>query len=175
MYGPQELHGKGVLRDTVLRLGRERKIRSNRKTMYHRSRNGVYDPVTYYHLLDRLLDVRPGTIFRSVEFARELNYRIPDISWDPVTVGRIITDIAETLSEANGYIAIGANRRFDGMIFDVSGHPDARAAMENLLDDLEKVALKELEDERDNKPMPKRLRSPLSFCPSVMSPSAESI
>jgi hypothetical protein len=157
-HGQKTLGGTQVPKREILRLGH----RSAK--MHHRPRNGAYDAVTHYHVLDGLMRVVPGQTFRTRELIGDLT---EEISWDAATVGRVINDIAETLFDAYDFKVIAQNRRFDGMWFDVSGHPEARAAMKRLLEDLASLSEAQLEEEAKGK-FAKRISSPMEHCPSVM-------
>ena len=134
--------------------------------MHHLPRNGAYDAVTHYHVLDALMRVKPGQTFRSRELiADELRPNVP-ISWDATTVGRVINDMGQALQDAYDMKIISPNRRFDGLWFDVSGKDVARVAMERLLEDLAILAEAELAEEAKGK-FAKRLSSPMERCPSV--------
>jgi hypothetical protein len=166
-FNENDLHGnRSTGTTTILGTNRSRRIRTAQKNLRHRARNGIYDPVTHYHLLDVLMQMKPGQIFRTTHLLPNLRLMKPEIIWDPVTVGRIITDMADALFDANGWKAIGATRRHDGMWFDVSSNSEARAVMWNLLEDLNRVAAEEIEAESRGE-FAKRLASPMERCPSV--------
>ena len=164
-YADSNIHGRSNV-PQLLTTHRVRRIRSARKNLVHITKNGAYDPLTYFHVLDMLLDILPGETFRTRDLLPMLGERQKAFAWDAVTVGRVVSDMAETLSDSLGYKAIATNRRFDGLWFDISVHEEARAAMERLLEDLEILAREEIEQEVLGKPS-KRLASPLERCPSV--------
>jgi hypothetical protein len=144
-----------------------RRLKSARKNLRHLTRNGVYDPITHFHVLDNLLDIAGGDSFRTRDLLPYLRVRAPNLVWDAVTVGRVITDMAEALHDALGYKAIGVTRRFDGMWFDMSGNTEARFAMEHLLEDLRRLSVEEMQQEAEGH-FPKRMSSPMERCPTVM-------
>ena len=159
----------GTRKFTPVAMPRRERERLTRRRlhMFHKQKNGAYDSVTYYHVLEMLMHIEPGEVFRTKEFIKVLGGEVTGILWDAVTVGRIISDIAEALNEAYGFTIIGSNRRYDGMWFDVTAIDKGRIGMERLLEDLAKVAEAELKDE-DRGVFIKRYQSPLEKCPSVI-------
>lgn len=162
-FPAQDRHGQKTLGGTQVSRREALRLVSRSNQLHHRPRNGAYDAVSHYHVLDALMRVTPGQSFRTRDLLGQLTNKI---SWDAATVGRIINDIAESLADAYGFTVIGQNRRFDGMWFDMSGHPEARVALRRLLEDLALIAETELEDEAKGI-FAKRLRSPMERCPSV--------
>jgi hypothetical protein len=55
--------------------------------------NGLDDPLTLAMLFDALLRLNPASYVVSAEFADALNEEYPQIRWDPITVGRCLSDI----------------------------------------------------------------------------------
>lgn len=163
IYG--RLSIEGVRNDVHAR--RVRKVATYDRRFVHRPKNGVYDPISYYHVLDILMRVQPGQEFRATEFLQTLRTQKDQMSWDAVSVGRILNDIAESTFEAHGFTVLHATRRWDGLTFDVSGHPLARKALFNLLEDLVKLCEETVQKELLGI-IEKRLNSPLMQCPSVM-------
>jgi len=144
---------------------RLRRIAHGRKEFFHRAKNGVYDPITYFHIVDELRQMN-GEPFRTRDFVEILNNSRPQLAWDTTTVGRILNDIAETLQEANGAVYISTARRWNGMIYAVTPNAEVRAALIHLLDDLMLLSERLVELERAGQ-APSRLNSPLLACPSV--------
>lgn len=175
MWPYERTHGIGKIETPNLNKNLERNIKAARLNLYHQHRNGVYDPVTYYHVLDGLMQIVPGTIFRSKDFVAELNDKCPMMSWDPTTVGRVISDIAEATFNAYEWKLIGLNRKANGMSFDISGHPEARVILENLLTDLRRLSEAVIEEERFQQKPAKRWRSPLDECATVMNPVRQAL
>lgn len=147
----------------------ERRLRRSghgQRFFFHRTKNGVYDPLTYWHVLDTLLELHPDEFFRTVEFVAVLEDTRPQLVWDPTTVGRVLNDLAESLQEAEGEPVIKASRRWNGMIYMTPGKALLRGTMFALLDDLYKLCEALMEAEATGKP-PKRLNSPMLLCPTV--------
>ena len=150
---------------------RLRRIAHGRKEFFHRTKNGVYDPITYFHVLDALLNYGYEP-FRTREFIVRLNETRPQLVWDTTTVGRVLNDISETIAEQNPTF-FTATRSYDGMRYTLSQTLEAHTALLRLLDDLYRLAENLIAAEIAGEP-PKRINSPLLQCPSV-SPDAPSI
>lgn len=150
---------------------RLRRIAHGRKEFFHRTKNGVYDPLTYFHVLDALLNYT-NEPFRTREFIHRLNETHPQLVWDTTTVGRVLNDISETISEQNPTF-LTAVRSYDGMRYTLAASLEAHTAMLRLLDDLYLLSDNLIFHEVAGDP-PKRLNSPLLQCPSA-NPGAEAI
>lgn len=170
-FADNDTHGRTTIpgATSIITDRRFREIKAQRKSLLHRVKNGVYDPLTYYHVLDALLDLQPGTLFRTTEFVPFLSETRQQLVWDTTTVGRVINDIAESLADANARRPIENTRRWNGMCYILSSEIEDRVAMENLLEDLAELGRQEIEAELSGT-FPKRTQSPLTRCPSVMTP-----
>lgn len=149
---------------------RTRRWSQTRRVAFHRVKNGIYDPYTFFHVVEELASLKPNQPFTSAEFAEYLNDNREYLYWDPVTVGRVLNDLRENFEEANRgerMQPIVAQRYWDGMFYEVTDHPEARAALLNLLDDLNDASQNLYEQEADGK-APARLTSPLASCPSLI-------
>lgn len=168
-FRTDNLHGRRTIPGAMAMVPtrRHREITHARKTFLHRAKNGVYDPITFYHVLDALLDLKPDQMFRAIEFVRFLRETRFQLVWDTTTIGRVLTDMAESLNEVNASSPIDATRRWNGMTYTVSSKPEDRRAMENLLDDLSILCNEELTAELGGE-FPKRTQSPLTRCPSLL-------
>lgn len=149
---------------------RLRRIAHGRKEFYHRAKNGIYDPMTYFHVVDALITQGPET-FRTRDFVYRLSENCPQLAWDTTTVGRVLNDIAETLFEANGRHYLSTARRWNGMIYMVEPTPEGHAALVHLLDDLIEACKQLVELEKAGQ-APQRINSPLLQCPSVAARAA---
>lgn len=136
-------------------------------TLIHRPKNGVYDPITFYHMADLLAQLAPEQEFRSAELLPLLAAEKPQLVWDATTVGRIVADMAESLADAYEVRPIRARRQWDGMHYVISGHPIARVGLVRLVKDLRRLAAQVVEEELAGMP-PKRTETPLLSCPSLM-------
>ena len=147
----------------------ERRTIKAKNNFMHRTKNGIYDPLTYYHLTDLLLKIPEGEVFRTNELLYLLDAHYPQLVWDAVTVGRVLTDIAVNLHEAYKATPISAVRRWNGMAYAVHDHPEFRAMLHALLTDLYKMSEEHILLEIDGQ-APKRMNSPLQKCPSMYAP-----
>ena len=162
-YGRETLPGVKAFTTTQ----KLRKIASARKELYHRTKNGIFDPVTYFHILDALLELVPGETFQTRDFVAYLSSTRDQLVWDTTTVGRVVNDIADNLEEANGVKVIDSARRWNGMLYSIRSDAESRAALYHLLDDLLRLS-KEFIERENRGEAPKRIDSPLLSCPSVM-------
>ena len=162
LYGRRTVHGVS----SIVGERRMRRAIHFDAAMYHKPKNGVYDAVTHYHVLDLLARLSPGQEFRTSDIVAMLRERKEKMVWDATTVGRVITDLAESLNEANGTEIITSIRRYDGMIFAVNVDGESMRAIVNLLDDLARLSQTML-DEITRGNTVKRYDSPLRECPSV--------
>ncbi len=142
-----------------------RRAKRARKHLQHVQKNGIYDPITFYHVIDGLLQVKAWQPFRANELVRILQQRNSALVWDSITVGRILADIHESL-EAKQPGAMRPNRRWNGMTWEVSDHTVHRQALVDLMEDLYDLAMQQVEEERRGN-FAKRLDSPMLRCPSV--------
>lgn len=154
----------------IVTAKRMRAIKEGRAEFYHRPKNGIYDPVTFYHILDAVLEMEPARFFRTGEFI-ETELQNHMMAWDSTTVGRVLTDMAESLHDANATWPIIAARRWNGMTYAVSRDLEDRAALENLLEDLGQLCEALIAEEKEGI-TPRRLESPLYSCNSVRAPAA---
>jgi hypothetical protein len=139
---------------------------ANETRMIHVAKNGVNDPVTFYHVLDALLVIQPGVLFRTAEFLEYLRFQKTMLSWDAVTVGRVLTDIASGLHEAYGRKPIDYVRRWNGMTYMVHKDAESRVMVLRLLEDMALLGKQMVLAERRGE-TPLRYVSPLSRCPSL--------
>lgn len=159
-------HGRKTNGGTETPKRTRQRIVHRRLNLHHKVRNGAYDTLTYYHVLETVMRVVPGQVFRTRDLVNLLKQEVSRMSWDTATVGRVLSDISEALNEVYGFKVIATHRRFDGMWFDTSSAPAGRAAMERLLEDLAVLAETVLNQE-DEGIFAKRLHSPLENCPSL--------
>lgn len=134
----------------------------------HRAKNGVYDPLTYYHIVDTLLRLDAGQEFRTSELLQHLKATKPQLVWDATVVGRVMTDIAESLHESYGWTPVGYVKRWNGMTYDVLSGTEPRTALLRLLEDLVLLCEETIETEISGV-VSKRIDSPLIHCPSIVS------
>ena len=147
---------------------RLRKVATSRLHNFHRAKNGIYDPMTFVHVVEALLDTVPGSLWKTADFVEYLRETRDQLTWDPQTVGRVLADIAESLNDANAAKMLNQTRRWDGMYYDINTDLETKAALVHLLDDLMVVCARLREVEAKGK-APARKTSPLRECPSVSS------
>lgn len=80
---------------------RLRAIRRNNKNFYRRPKNGLYDPMTYYHVVDILCQLPYHDDFDATSLTEILNMHKKQFEWDSRTVGRILSDLHESLQFAS--------------------------------------------------------------------------
>lgn len=165
----ENLYGRRTVPGMQNKVSARRARRASHRdiALYHRQRNGVYDAVTYYHLMDVLCRLDAGQDFRTMEIMEILRRTKTPIVWDSTTVGRVLADIVESLNDANGFTVISATRRWNGVIYAINGAPEARHAMVDLITDLEAVAVDVLAREEYGEVV-KRTDSPLLACTSIL-------
>lgn len=66
---------------------------------YYKTRNGIWDPLTCMHIVDALMNVVPGVSFTSNTLVALLERRVESFAWDAVTVGRILNELADGLTD----------------------------------------------------------------------------
>ena len=145
---------------------RLRKLASSRVHNFHRSKNGVYDPMTFVHVVDALLNVIPGSLWKTADFVKYLRENYEQLTWDAQTVGRVLADIAESLNEKNAMKMLNQTRRWDGMYYDINGNLETKAALVHLLEDLFALCDRLREVESRGR-APGRFQTPLLECPSL--------
>lgn len=133
---------------------RAKQIVRNR-TLAPKMKNGLTDPFTYYHVLDAIVEIPPGNLFKSHELVAMLGER--PLYFDRITVGRVLGDISESLRDSYGFEPIQSIRHWDGRRYWTTSDLEHRVAMERLLEDLEILC-------RKHEPS---TNSPLYRCPSV--------
>lgn len=158
-FGRTEITGQTVATRNL------RRYKHNRKALFHRVKNGIYDPITFYHIVDALMQLKAWTPFRANEFVATLGLRAPNIVWDSVSVGRILNDISESF-DAQDKRVIRRIKRWNGVTYEVSDHLNHRAALFDLLEDLEDLSKREMNTEAQTG-RSKRVESPLLHCPSL--------
>src|SRR5687768_6361164 len=115
-YGRLEVSG---MRSTLSERT-QRKMTRGKNEFIHRVPNGIHDPFTHFHIVDALLRVRPDELWKSRDLAKFMAENYKQMSWDTVTVGRILNDIAESIEQARPrdiQPALRVAPRWDGNYF----------------------------------------------------------
>lgn len=116
-----------LLRESVdvPRSKRERWHKEARELM-HPAKNGYNDPLSHLLLIDTLLRLRHGQQIRAAALKDLLNKDRPQLLWDSVTVGRILTELTDMAAHrgATDQHLTSARDRF-GTFFIISDTPAA--------------------------------------------------
>lgn len=70
--------------------------------LFHRTVNGYRDPLCGANVAYALIISSPHGYIRAPQLTGHLNRMAPHFQWDPVTVGRILSDMADQSQEAFG-------------------------------------------------------------------------
>ena len=134
----------------------------------YRQPNGQFDPLTYLHVLDAVANIDPDIELRAKNLTEYLNRVRPQFVWDPVTVGKVVSDLCDSftdvLGEKSGLLERGKD--YKGSFYRVHHLPDVARVYFSLREDL--MRLSELEiTARAQRGHTKMLASPLLECPSL--------
>jgi hypothetical protein len=136
-----DVFGRSSITGTRELLGERRLRRWSRARhhLFHRAKNGVHDPITYFHLVEELGNIRPWQPFTSGDLAKHLNDARDQLVWDPVVVGRVLNDLIDAWQEANPgerFQPLVCQRSWSGREYSMTDYPEARAALASTVDDL---------------------------------------
>lgn len=164
-------YGRTAIVETrgLLAERRLRKWASARNSLFYRAKNGIYDPITYFHLVEELASLQMNEHFTAGDLTDWLNEHKPVLFWDSVVVGRILNDLIDNFAEANPgqrFQPIVSTRFWNGRHYFLTGFPEARAALFNLIDDLAILGQRTMEEQGRGEYAP-RTASPLLACPSL--------
>jgi hypothetical protein len=130
-----DIHGRTTLKEGLALLpAANLKAVKRTRASFRKPKNGYNCQYTYFHVLDALLDVIPGTMVKASDLVESLQDR--PIEFDATTVGRVIADIAESIEMVNGKPSIMHARYWDGTRYWTTPDLEARMSLENLLQDL---------------------------------------
>lgn len=129
----------------------------------YRQPNGLYDPLTMMLVLDAVANIDPDVELRAGKLAEWLNQASPQFFWDPVTVGKLVSDLCDNFEDAlgakNGILERG--RDYKGHFFLLHHNPRTAAVFYRVRDEL--MAMAELERSLAARGQrSKRLTSPLN-------------
>jgi hypothetical protein len=134
----------------------------------YRSVNGQYDPLTYLHILDAVANLDPSIELRAKKLAEWLNGTVTGFIWDPVTVGKVLSDLSDAFTDVlgagNGLLERGKDYR--GHFFYVHHTPEVANLYSAVREDLMRLVQDEMA-QRVNRIRSQRLVSPLLECPSM--------
>ncbi len=163
-FSETNVHGHRTLAgfDSVLTTDRKRRIKRAKK-LTARPKNRLNDPLSYLHVLEAILQIDTANDpFSARDLVELLDIYKPMIRWDTVTVGRIVSDIAESLTlklndpATLAIQVIAKNHRSTYLLW---SHLRARTVMEDLLSDLLNLCETHFEVPRQS--------NPLAYCPTV--------
>lgn len=169
LYGRLSIPGSA----TLINDRRMRRIAKGRNNFLHRSKNGINDPFTFFHLVEALLGMEPGERFTASQFAWWLNKERPTFIWDAVTVGRILHDINESFRDivaGDAHMPLITYREWSGVYYETTSYPVARVNLVNLVEDLFRICEK-LQETEATGDLPRRVQTPLLDCPSLIDPA----
>jgi hypothetical protein len=171
-----DLYGKATFAGSaeLVTDRRVRRITRGRNAFEHRAKNGINDPYTFFHLVENLLCIEPGFPFKASQFTTWLNEQDAPISWDAVTVGRVLNDILDNIADitAEGKLPFSRLRDHSGVYYEIETSIQGRAILFRLLDDLYVICEEMRKDELAGE-FSRRQDSPLLRCPSLMDPVRE--
>lgn len=134
----------------------------------YRTPNGQFDPLTYLHILDEIANIDPDIELRAKNLAQWLNEVRDQFIWDPVTVGKVVSDLCDAfedvLGEKNGLLERGKDTR--GAFYRIHHVEDTAKVYYGLREDLMRLVEVEMAAQT-NRQRSQRLVSPLLECPSV--------
>lgn len=135
----------------------------------YRAVNGVYDPLTYLHVLDVVAGIDPDIELRTKNLVKFLNEERPQFYWDTITVGRVLNDIREYFEDKLGGKGLGLlehGQDYKGAFYRIHINEDTVRLFHKAR--VELAALAEIERTlRDRGEPTKRLMSPLQEVPSL--------
>jgi hypothetical protein len=130
--------------------------------------NGCYDPMTFLYVLDTVAGIDPDIELRAsklVEYLQTLPYRL---SWDVVTVGKVLSDLCDTFEDVLGSKMglLERGRDWKGAFYRIHRNPTTARLYQALREDLYKATEAEMAARAAGN-RPKALVSPLLECPSA--------
>lgn len=155
--------------DAEIPIRTQRRWRADKKWLFHPAKNGVYDPVTYALVVETLLKLRPGAYWYAGGLAQHLNDTEPGLIWDAVTVGRVLSDIADVTTEflEGQEPIIRRSRDYRGRFYAMTASKEGRKLLVRLRELLRGLSHQIIARERQMEPSP-RFESPLNLCLAEM-------
>ena len=136
--------------------------------MVYPTPNGYFDPLTVFNVLFEVMALDSSLILRASAMTEWLQAHSPRFAWDPVTVGKVLSDLCDNFEDRLGAKCgiLERGRDWKGNFYYI--HRDAETAelAHRVLDDLQRL----VEDEMSKRVLcQKVLRdiSPLVECPSL--------
>jgi hypothetical protein len=130
--------------------------------------NGIECPMTYMLILDALMNIDPFIELRAKNLVIYLTNTYPQLSWDAVTVGRVVSDLCDNfediLGKKNGLLE--RSRDHKGWFYLLHQSPETAKLAFLLRDDLMRLTAIEITVRQQGKKTDFR-GSPLLECVSV--------
>jgi hypothetical protein len=150
-------------------LGTRKRLRWEASTHWvYTVPNGCYDPMTFLFVLDAVMNIDPDIELRANKLIVYLQNQPYRLTWDVVTVGKVLSDLcdafSDVLGEKNGLLERGRDWR--GVFYRIHRNPATADLAQRLREDLYKATEAEM-DARKAGQRPKALVSPLLECPSA--------
>lgn len=156
---------------------RERQRLQSARVRSYPVQPGYQDPLTYQLVLLALSDVDPAVQLRAGEFALHMQINYPQMIWDSVTVGRVLSDIQQKFAEYFRTSSVDERkagllqktRDGKGTIYYINDHPVVARKAIDVIEDLSRLvdietARRVMRDED------RAVWEPLGECPSLRMP-----
>lgn len=126
------------------------------RDMRFRQKNG-FDPISFMHLLDWLMNTDVNLDIWSGPLATNLNNNFQNLAWDPKTVGTMLGDITDAFEEVLGEnrgLLLRGSRFSRGWYFRVQYNPDIARVARRAMDELLEMARLAVLDQERGSPLP---------------------
>jgi hypothetical protein len=130
--------------------------------------NGCYDPLTYLFILDTIMNIDADIELRAgklADYLATMDYRM---TWDAVTVGKVLSDLCDAFEDVLGVKSglLERGRDWKGAFYRLHRNPTTARRAQMLRKDLYYLAKTEM-DVRNKGGRSPGLASPLLECASV--------
>ena len=133
--------------------------------------NGTECPMTYMLVLDALMNIDPFIELRSKNLVAYLTETYPQLTWDAVTVGRVVSDLCDNFEDVlgakNGFLE--RSRDHLGWFYLLHQSPETADLAFRLRDDLFRLTEVEITSRKQGRKTDFK-GSPLLECVSVRGP-----
>jgi hypothetical protein len=130
--------------------------------------NGCYDPLTYLFVLDTVINIDADIELRANKLAEYLSRQPYRMTWDAVTVGKVLNDLREAFEDVLGAKSglLERGRDWNGAFYRIHRNPATAKVAQALREDLYRLAAAEIDLRKAGK-RSSLLASPLLECASV--------
>jgi len=130
--------------------------------------NGCYDPMTYLFILDTVMNIDPDIELRAGKLTEWLGTQPYRMSWDAVTVGKVISDLCDTFEDVLGAKMglLERGRDWRGAFYRLHRNPTTARLVLAVREDLYKATEAEMALVAAGN-RSQRLVSPLLECPAA--------